>query len=131
MINKILITLVISFQFLFINKLYSTEIQFNANEIEVLDEGNETIAKNGTAYIKKDKISIKGSTIRYIKNKSLLIIKEGEIKKIKDNLKITSGIIEYRIDQSNLYFRDGVKIHDNMNNLNITTDEINYSIEKI
>ena len=130
MINKILITLVISFQFLFINKLYSTEIQFNANEIEVLDEGNETIAKNGTAYIKKDKISIKGSTIRYIKNKSLLIIKEGEIKKIKDNLKITSGIIEYRIDQSNLYFRDGVKIHDNMNNLNITTDEINYSIEK-
>ena len=130
MINKILITLVISFQFLFINKLYSTEIQFNANEIEVLNEGNETIAKNGTAYIKKDKISIKGSTIRYIKNKSLLIIKEGEIKKIKDNLKITSGIIEYRIDQSNLYFRDGVKIHDNMNNLNITTDEINYSIEK-
>ena len=130
MINKILITLVISFQFLFINKLYSTEIQFNANEIEVLDEGNETIAKNGTAYIKKDKISIKGSTIRYIKNKSLLIIKEGEIKKIEDNLKITSGIIEYRIDQSNLYFRDGVKIHDNMNNLNITTDEINYSIEK-
>ena len=130
MINKILITLVISFQFLFINKLYSTEIQFNANEIEVLNEGNETIAKNGTAYIKKDKISIKGSTIRYIKNKSLLIIKEGEIKKIEDNLKITSGIIEYRIDQSNLYFRDGVKIHDNMNNLNITTDEINYSIEK-
>tara|TARA_B100001989_G_scaffold244213_1_gene212724 strand:+ start:2100 stop:4460 length:2361 start_codon:yes stop_codon:yes gene_type:complete len=130
MINKLLIILVISFQFLFINKLYSTELQFNANEIEVLDEGNETIAKNGSAYIKKDKISIKGSIIRYIKNKSLLIIKEGEIKKIDDNLKITSGVIEYSVNQSNLYFRDEVKINDNINNINIATDEINYNVEK-
>ncbi len=130
MINKLLIILVISFQFLFINKLYSTELQFNANEIEVLDEGNETIAKNGSAYIKKDKISIKGSIIRYIKNKSLLIIKEGEIKKIDDNLKITSGVIEYSVNQSNLHFRDDVKINDNINNINIATDEINYNVEK-
>ncbi len=130
MINKLLIILVISFQFLFINKLYSTELQFNANEIEVLDEGNETIAKNGSAYIKKDKISIKGSIIRYIKNKSLLIIKEGEVKKIDDNLKITSGVIEYSVNQSNLYFRDDVKINDNINNINIATDEINYNVEK-
>ncbi len=130
MINKLLIILVISFQFLFINKLYSTELQFNANEIEVLDEGNETIAKNGSAYIKKDKISIKGSIIRYIKNKSLLIIKEGEVKKIDDNLKITSGVIEYSVNQSNLYLRDDVKINDNINNINIATDEINYNVEK-
>ena len=43
--NKIFIIVIIFFQFLFISKIFSKEIQFNANEIEVLDGGNETIAK--------------------------------------------------------------------------------------
>ena len=47
---------------------FSKEIEFNANEIEVLDGGNETIAKNGTVLIQKDKISATGRIIRYIKN---------------------------------------------------------------
>ena len=81
--NKIFIILIILTQFLFINKIYSKEIQFNANEIEVLNEGNETIAKNGTVFIQKDKISATGKIIKYIKDRSLLIINDGKIKKIK------------------------------------------------
>ena len=88
--SKLTIILIIFFQLLFLNKIFSKEIQFNANEIEVLDGGNETIAKNGTAFIEKDKISVTGAIIKYKKNKSLLIINEGEIKKIDDNLKINS-----------------------------------------
>ena len=125
--NKLVIILIIFFQILFINKLSSNEIQFNANEIEVIDEGNETIAKNGTAFIQKDKISVKGTTIKYIKNKSLLIVNEGKIKKIDDNLEITSKVIEYYINKSDLYFKNDVKINDNTNNLTISSDEINYN----
>ena len=65
--NKLFIILIIVFQFLLMNKIFSKEIEFNANEIEVLDGGNETIAKNGTVLIQKDKISATGRIIRYIK----------------------------------------------------------------
>ena len=128
--SKLTIILIIFFQLLFLNKIFSKEIQFNANEIEVLDGGNETIAKNGTAFIKKDKISVTGAIIKYKKNKSLLIINEGEIKKIDDNLKINSKVIEYNIDQSNLYLKNNVKIDDIANRIKISTDEINYDVEK-
>ena len=128
--SKLTIILIIFFQLLFLNKIFSKEIQFNANEIEVLDGGNETIAKNGTAFIEKDKISVTGAIIKYKKNKSLLIINEGEIKKIDDNLKINSKVIEYDIDQSNLYLKNNVKINDIENKIKISTDEINYDVEK-
>ncbi len=128
--NKLFIILIILFQFLFINKIFSKEIQFNANEIEVLDGGNETIAKNGKVFIKKDKISASGRIIKYIKNKSLLIVNDGKIKKIDDDLEINSKIIQYNIDQSNLYLKNNVQINDNANNLKIITDEINYNLEK-
>ena len=128
--SKLTIILIIFFQLLFLNKIFSKEIQFNANEIEVLDGGNETIAKNGTAFIEKDKISVTGAIIKYKKNKSLLIINEGEIKKIDDNLKINSKVIEYNIDQSNLYLKNNVKINDIANKIKISTDEINYDVEK-
>ena len=95
-----------------------------------MDGGNETIAKNGTAFIEKDKISVTGAIIKYKKNKSLLIINEGEIKKIDDNLKINSKVIEYNIDQSNLYLKNNVKINDISNKIKISTDEINYDVEK-
>ena len=127
---KLTIILIIFFQLLFLNKIFSKEIQFNANEIEVLDGGNETIAKNGTAFIEKDKISVTGAIIKYKKNESLLIINEGEIKKIDDNLKIKSKVIEYNIDQSNLNLKNNVKINDIENKIKISTDEINYDVEK-
>ena len=126
--NKIFIIVIIFFQFLFIIKIFSKEIQFNANEIEVINNGNETIAKNGAAYVEKDKISVKGSIIRYIKDESFLIVNEGVIKKIDNNLEITSEVIEYRIDQSNLYLKDNVQITDISNNLKINTNEINYNL---
>ena len=88
--NKLIIILIILFQFLFINQIFSEEIQFNAKEIEIIDEGNETIAKNGSVFIEKDKISVDGAMIKYIKNKSLLIVNEGKIKRIEEGEPISN-----------------------------------------
>jgi len=129
MSNKLIIIAIIFFQFFFINKIFSKEVEFNASEIEVIDQGNQTIAKNGSALIKEDNISVKGLTIKYFKNESLLIVNEGKIKKIDDNLEINSKTIEYNINQSNLDFRDDIKIYDNNNNLKISSDEINLNLE--
>ena len=127
--NKLIIIAIIFFQFFFINKIFSKEVEFNASEIEVIDQGNQTIAKNGSALVKEDNISVKGLTIKYFKNESLLIVNEGKIKKIDDNLEINSKTIEYNINQSNLDFKDDIKIYDNNNNLRISSDEINLNLE--
>ncbi len=126
--NRLIIILIIFFQFLFINKIFSKEIQFNAKELEVIDEGNQTIAKNGSVFIKEDNISAKGSIIKYFKNESLLIVNEGKIKKIDDNLEINSKNIEYNISQLNLNFKDEVEVYDNANNLQISSNEINFDL---
>ncbi len=130
MSNKLIIIIIIFFQFFFINKIFSKELEFNASEIEVIDQGNQTIAKNGSVLIKEDNISVKGLTIKYFKNESLLIVNEGKIKKIDDNLEINSKIIEYNMNQSNLDFRDDIKIYDNKNNLKISSNEINLNLEE-
>ncbi len=130
MSNKLIIIVTIFFQFFFINEIFSKEVEFNASEIEVIDQGNQTIAKNGSALVKEDNISLKGLTIKYFKNESLLIVNEGKIKKIDDNLEINSKIIEYNINQSKLYLRDDIKIYDNNNNLKIRSDEINLNLEE-
>ena len=56
MSNKLIIIIIIFFQFFFINKIFSKELEFNASEIEVIDQGNQTIAKNGSVLIKEDNI---------------------------------------------------------------------------
>tara|TARA_B100000963_G_scaffold253058_1_gene221744 strand:- start:3512 stop:5872 length:2361 start_codon:yes stop_codon:yes gene_type:complete len=126
--NKLIAIFIIFFQFFFINKLYSKDVQFNAAEIEILEEGNLTIAYNGSALIKDDNISIEGSTIRYFKTKSLLIVNNGNIKSIDNNFDISSEIIEYDIERSSLNFKNNVKINDKTNNLKINSEEINYDI---
>ena len=62
--NKFIIILIILIQFLYFNKIFSKEIQFSASEIEVVDEGNETIAKDGTVFIQKENVTASGKVIR-------------------------------------------------------------------
>ena len=95
--NKILIILTILCQIIFANKLFAKEIDFQAKEIEILNDQNLTIAKNGTAIIKDDGVIIKGEILEYFKDKSLLIINKGKISTINENFEINSNIIEYEI----------------------------------
>ena len=80
--NKILIIITIFFQIFFANKLFSKEIDFQAKEIEIINDQNLTIAKNGTAIVKDDGVIIEGEIIEYFKDKSLLIINQGKISTI-------------------------------------------------
>ena len=126
--NKIIIILVIFFQILFISKLFAKEIDFQAKEIEILKDQNLTIAKNGTAIIKNDGVIIKGEIIEYFKDRSLLIINIGKISTINKNFEINANIIEYKIDESNIDFKDNVYLKDNINNLVIESNKINYNL---
>ena len=48
--SKLTIILIIFFQLLFLNKIFSKEIQFNANEIEVLDGEMKQLQKWNSIY---------------------------------------------------------------------------------
>ena len=113
--NKILIFIIILCQIIFANKLFAKEIDFQAKEIEILNDQNLTIAKNGTAIIKDDGVIIKGEILEYFKDKSLLIINKGKISTIDKNFEINSNLIEYKIDESNIDFKGKVYLKDNIN----------------
>ncbi len=126
--NKIIIIILIFFQFIFTSKLLAKEVDFQAKEIEILQDQNLTIAKNGTAIIKDDGVIIKGEIIEYFKDKSLLIINKGNISTINKNFEINADVIEYQIEESNLDFKDKVYLKDNVNNLIIKSYKINYNL---
>ncbi len=126
--NKIFIILFIIIQILISNKILAEEIEFNAEAIEIFDEENLTIAKNGIALIKEDNITIEGSEIKYFKEKSLLVVNKGKIIETTKNLEINANNIEYKINESNLNFQDNVEIFDKKNRLKINSNSINYNI---
>ena len=126
--NKIIIVVVIFFQIIFSSKLPAKEVNFQAKEIEILKDQNLTIAKNGTAIIKDDGVIIKGEIIEYFKDKSLLIINSGKISTMNKNFEINANVIEYKIDESNLDFKNEVYLKDNINNLVIESNKINYNL---
>ena len=128
--NKIFIIITILFQLFFINKSFSNEIDFQATDIEILNDQNLTIANNGTAIFKDDGIVIKGKKIKYFKDKSLLIINSGKISSIGKNFEINSEIIEYKINESNLNFEKNIVINDGINNLIINASKINYNLDE-
>ena len=126
--NKTIIIILIFFQFIFTSKLLANEVDFQAKEIEILQDQNLTIAKNGKAIIKDDGVIIKGEIIKYFKDKSLLIINKGNISTINKNFEINANVIEYKIDESYLDFKDKVYLKDNVNNLIIQSNKINYNL---
>ena len=116
--NRILIIfIIIFFQFLFLNKIYSKEIEFDASDIEISSNQNLTIANNGIAKIKDDGIVIEGVKIEYFKDKSLIIVSQGKILKVNLNLEIKSDLIKYNIKNGMIHFTDKVVVNDTKNNL--------------
>ena len=126
--NNILIILIILYQFLFLNKVFTKEIEFDASDIEISDSQNLTIANNGIAKIKDDGIIVEGVKIKYFKDQSLILVEQGKISKIDLNLEITSGSIEYNLKDAKINFTDKVNIDDKINNLFIYSDKISYDV---
>ena len=126
--NRILIFLVIFYQILFLNNNFAQEIEFDASDIEIINDQNLTIANNGVAKIKDDQIKIEGLKIEYFKDQSLIIVSQGKIIKIDLNLEIKSDIIKYNMKDGIINFTNRVSIYDNSNNLVITSDKITYDV---
>ncbi len=126
--NSFLVILVIFFQVLILNKTFGKIIEFDASDIEIVNNQNLTIANNGTAKIKDDGIIIEGVKIEYFKDKSLILVRQGKIKKIDINLEIKSDTIRYKIKDGEINFINKVKIDDKKNNLIILSQKINYDL---
>ena len=126
--NNILIISLIFCQIFFLNKVFAKEIEFEASDIEVIDNQNLTIANNGIAKIKSNGIVLEGVKIKYFKDQSLIIVSQGKISKIDINLKIASDTIEYNLENGKIKFTDNVRIDDKMNNLVVYSDKITYEI---
>ena len=126
--NSIIIILIILYQVLFFNKTYGKEIEFDASDIEIINNQNLTIANNGIAKIKDDEIIIEGVKIEYIKDRSLIVVDQGKIIKIDINLEIKSDKIRYEIKDGKINFTNNVKIDDKKNNLIIYSDKITYNL---
>ena len=124
-----MVYLLIFYQIFFFNKIFAKEIEFDASNIEISDSQNLTIANNGVAKIKDDKILVEGIKIKYFKDQSLIIVEQGKISKIDLNLKITSGIIEYNLKDAKINFTNNVNINDKKNNLVIYSDKIVYDLD--
>tara|TARA_E500000178_G_scaffold119497_1_gene119540 strand:+ start:155 stop:2515 length:2361 start_codon:yes stop_codon:yes gene_type:complete len=127
--NNILIIIIILCQIIFVNKIFAKEIDFRAKEIEILNDQNLTIAKNGTAIIEDDGVIIKGEILEYFEDKSLLIINKGKISTIDKNFEVNSDLIEYKIDESNIDFKGKVYLKDNINYLVIESNKISYNLD--
>ena len=128
--NNILIILIIFYQILFFNNIFAKEIEFDASDIEIIQNQNLTIANNGVARINEDGVIIEGAKIEYFKDKFLIIVNEGKVSKIDINIEIESSTIEYDIKNEKIYFTNKVKIDDKKNNLIINSDKITYDLSK-
>lgn len=124
--NRIIFIIIFLFQFFLINKAFSNEVEFKAKNIEIIDDGNLTVANNAIAFIKEDNISINGKKIKYFKNESLLIVEKGSILLKNKSISIKSSNIKYSIDKSFINFQSKVIINDQISGLQITSNEINF-----
>ena len=127
--NRIFIILIIFYQILFLNKTFSKEIEFDASDIEITNNQNLTIANNGVAKIKDDGIIIEGVEIKYFKDKSLIIVRQGKVSKIDLGIEIKSNLIEYYLKNGKINFINKVRIDDRKNNLFIHSDKIKYDLD--
>ncbi len=127
--NRIFIILIIFYQILFLNKTFGKEIEFDASDIEITNNQNLTIANNGVAKIKDDGIIIEGVEIKYFKDKSLIIVRQGKVSKIDLGIEIKSNLIEYYLKNGKINFLNKVRIDDRKNNLFIHSDKIKYDLD--
>ena len=126
--NNILTIVIIFYQILFSHGVFAKEIEFDASDIEINNNQNLTIANNGIAKVKDDKIIIEGIKIEYFKDKSLIVVNQGKIIKTDINLEIRSDTIRYKIKDGKINFTNKVRIDDQKNNLLIFSDKINYDL---
>ena len=126
--NKIF--LIIFFFIIFHNQSLSEPLRFESAEIEIKENGNKVIAKNGKAITQNDSIEIEAANFEYSKTSKVLKAFNGSAFLKLDNIKIDFDSLIY--DEKNFIIsaNDNVKIFDFKKDLTITTDLIIFDQKK-
>ena len=89
------------------NMLFSEEVKFNAEKMDVKENGNLIIGYKSNTFIPKDDINIISKEVKYYKNKSLIIFKNNVLfYDKKNNIVIEGDKIIYEKNK-NLIFSEG------------------------
>ena len=133
--NNLKKTFLIIFIFLlFKNIVFANEFTFNAENIDITDNGNIIEAKDGTANKKNGQIKIEAKKFQYNKNLAILNAYDGDTYLIEKNIKIKADRFIYDENTSILNAIGNVQIKDQNKNIkinskNIIYDDINQSIK--
>ncbi len=112
--------------FLFTSSL-AEQFKFQTKEIELKDEGNLIIAKNGKAFSLDGSIEIDAKKFEYKKNLNTLKAFEGTAYLREDNLKIEFDEIDTNDSTLITTARNNVKIIDLKEKVSIETNSISYN----
>ena len=94
------------------SKVFSNEIDFEASNIELKDDGNKIFAINSKLKIPSENIEISSNKAEYFKTKKILKLKENIYLEDKDkNLKINSEKITYERKKHLFYSEGNTKIN--------------------
>ena len=125
------ITILILFFLSFENNLLSNEILFEAENVNISDNGNIVNTSNGTATSTKDNIKIKAN--KFIYNKSLLILDAiGDTKTTisEDNIIIKANKLQYNKKLFLLTAIGDVEIRDLTNKILAKSQNISYNTKE-
>ncbi len=108
----------------------SEQFVFETSELEIIDDGNITYAKNGKAFSADKNIEIEADKFEFIQDINILNATNGTAFFKKDNLKIEFD--EINLDQLNLITtaKDNVKIIDLNKQIFIESDNITFNKKK-
>ena len=126
--NKIF--LIIFFFIIFHNQSLSEPLRFESAEIEIKENGNKVIAKNGKAITQNDSIEIEAENFEYSKTSKVLKAFNGSALLKLDNIKIDFDSLIYDEENFIITANDNVKIFDFKKDLTITTDLIIFDQKK-
>ena len=144
----------------FTNTYSNESFTFDISEIEILNEGNKFIGKNGGSAITENGVTINAKNFEYDKLKNILyadtnvkivdklndttiftekitylkndeiVFTENKSKLIKENIIIDAKSFKYNRNLNNFLAKGNVKINDNKNNYFAESEEIIYSINE-
>ena len=142
----------------FTNTYSNESFTFDISEIEILNEGNKFIGKNGGTAITENGVTINAKNFEYDKLKNILyadtnvkivdklndttiftekitylkndeiVFTENKSKLIKENIIIDAKSFKYNRNLNNFIAKGNVKINDNKNDYFAESEEITYLI---
>ena len=113
--------------FLFSNLLFSEEVEFEAKNMDIKENGNLIVGINSKTKIPSDNVDIISDEVNFYKKKNLLIFKDNVLFYDKtNNIIIKSNKLSYKRDSKIIYSEGPTKLNID-DKYNITSEDISYN----